>query len=254
MIYTQLARGAARVVVTSMLIFAAACTRPPVVREVRSPATQYVVAVDLSTSQDSTERDTHKALLHGLADELDFGDRLVLLKAHAAGVEDTSRVRTIRIPRLRGTKPLPKEKTARDFARRTANANVTALFKSEQVPGTDLLATLHTAGELAEDRNDSTRTVLVLLSDMLHCAQGVCMEPPSRHVPDSAWIEKRKQEERLPSIEQMCVVVVGADGFADGGPRIREFWRRYLSAAGANFDPRRYVHRASSADMLRCAG
>lgn len=254
MISMMMSRRSAAMVAISILATAGACRRTGESAEEvrRPPSTEYVVAVDLSTSQDSADRGIYEALLHELAAGLDFGERLVLLKAHEAGVADTSKVRTTTIQRLRGAKPLGREKNARERAQGTASANVTMLFKSKPVPGTDLLATLHTAGELAEGPNDSTRTVLVLLSDMLHCAEDVCMEPPRKHVPDSAWINRRKQEKRLPSIERMCVVVVGADGFAAEGVPVREFWQRYFAASGANFDEKRYVHRASSAELLKC--
>lgn len=245
-------RRAVLLVALSVFTPAAACRRTVPEPKPRPAATQYIVAVDLSTSQDSTDRATYKALLHEFAEKLDFGDRLVLFKAHAAGLQDTSIVRPLSIARLHGSKPLPKETATRNLTRETASGRVTSLLKNGQIRGTDLLATLHTAGELAEAPNDSTRTVLVLLSDMLQCAQGVCMEPPQADVPDSAWIEQRRQQDRLPSLRGMCVVVVGADEFAEEGVRVREFWRRYFAAAGANFDAKRYVHRASSAEMLTC--
>ena len=249
---TLTSRASLLFVAIPTLCSAWACGDPPPDPPAARIATQYIVAVDLSTSQDSADRATYKALLHELTEELDFGDRLVLFKAHAAGLQDTSVVRPLSIARTRGPRPLPKEAAARDIMRETASGRVTSLFRNEQIRGTDLLATLHTAGELAEAPSDSTRTVLVLLSDMLQCAQGVCMEPPRGQVPDSAWIEARKQEGRLPSIQRMCVVVIGADEFAAEGVRIREFWRRYLAAAGANLDAKRYVHRASSAELLKC--
>ncbi|HEV3049254.1 MAG TPA: hypothetical protein VGX50_03055, partial [Longimicrobium sp.] len=71
--------------------------------------TQYVVAVDLSTSLTATERANHKALLHSLVATLEYGDQLVLLKAHEAGAKaDTSTVRTVSMPVPRGRKPLQR--------------------------------------------------------------------------------------------------------------------------------------------------
>lgn len=212
--------------------------------------TQFVVAVDLSTSLTDSERANHAALLRALVSGLDFGDRLVLLKAHAAGIHDTSTIRTASMPVPRGPKPLRREKDALALARQTADLHVSALFKTPPVIGSDLFATLHTAGERARE-NPGTRTVLILLSDMLQCAGGVCMETGGA-VPDSAWIDARRERGLMPPLDRVCVSVVGADASTEHGVNVRKFWRRYFQAAGASFSEARYVHGASSPAGLRC--
>jgi hypothetical protein len=215
----------------------------------RTP-TEYVVAVDLSTSLTPTERESHRALLQGLVRELDFGDRLVLLKTHAAGVRDTSTARTVSMPVARGARPLQREREELDFARQTADAYVTSLFRSSAVNGSDLFATLHTAGEQIRTGTGS-RKVLVVLSDMLQCTRDVCIEG-TRPLPDSAWVAARKRQGLAPSLDGVCVAVVGADDSNARGVGVRDFWRRYFQAAGAGFDDARYVHTASSPSILRC--
>jgi hypothetical protein len=244
----------------STLIFVLACGRdgpvPVTSRDgaaADTPATtstQYVVAVDLSSSLTATERANHEALLHALVNELDFGDRLVLLKAHADGVRDSSTTRVVSIPVPQRSRPSTRDLSARALARQTADLYVTSLFKSAPVNGTDLFATMHTAAENT-GQGGGARRVLLILSDMLQCADSLCIEPP-RDVPDSAWITGRKERRLIPSLDAVCVSVVGADKSTEHGVQVLDFWRRYFQAAGANFDPRRYVHSGASPAMLRC--
>lgn len=204
----------------------------------------------MSTSLTPTERGNQQRLLNELAASLGFGDRLVLLKAHAAGVRsDTSTVHVVAMPPVEG-EPLPTHLEELEMGRGRAERAAKRLFETEQTKGTDLLSTLHTAGERARETTGG-RTVLVLLSDMLHCADSVCIEPP-RKVPDSAWVAARKETRRIPQLSGTCVVAVGADASTDHGGRVREFWRQYFLAAGADFSESRYVYGASSPALLRC--
>lgn len=212
-------------------------------------ATQFVVAVDLSTSLTQTERANHEALLRALVSDLNFGDRLVLLKAHAAGIQDTATIRALSMPVPAGAIPLQKDQGALALARQTAGLYVTSLFKTPPTNGSDLFATLHTAAERARE-HPGTRSVLILLSDMLQCAGAVCMEKAP--VPDSAWIAARKERGLMPPLDKVCVSVVGADASTAHGVDVRKFWRRYFQAAGASFSDARYVHGASSPATLRC--
>lgn len=248
-------RRAALVPAIGALLVSAACGGGARTAQAETPArtpTEYVVAVDLSTSLTPTERESHKALLQSLVRELDFGDRLVLLKTHAAGIRDTSTARTVAMPVARGSRPLQREKDELEVARQTADVYVASLFKSAPVNGSDLFATVHTAGEQMQGRT-SARRVLVVLSDMLQCTGDVCMEG-TRPLPDSAWIAARKQQQLVPLLEGVCVAVVGADDSNARGVGVRDFWRRYFQAAGASFNPERYVHSASDPSVLRCDG
>ncbi|HEX5871873.1 MAG TPA: hypothetical protein VFY65_15700 [Longimicrobium sp.] len=215
----------------------------------RTP-TQYVVAVDLSSSLTPTERANHEKLLRALVKELDFGDRLVLMKAHAAGIRDTSTVRTVSMPTLTGAQPLTREQNELDLQRDVADRYVTSLFKTAPVNGTDLFATMHTAGERARE-GTGARKVLVVLSDMLQCTSDVCMER-SNGLPDSTWLAGQKQQGLVPALDSVCVSVVGPDATTTQGVKVREFWSQYFQTAGASFSANRYVHNASTPSALRC--
>ncbi|HEU4882922.1 MAG TPA: hypothetical protein VFT45_11765 [Longimicrobium sp.] len=217
---------------------------------VADSGTQFVVAVDLSTSLTATERASHEALLHALVAELNYGDRLVLLKTHAAGIRDTSTARMVTMPTPRGTHPLQREKDELELARQTADLYVTSLFKTPPINGSDLFATMHSAGERAREATGG-RKVLVVLSDMLQCTTAVCMEQAGG-LPDSAWIAGQKQQGLVPQLDGVCVSIVGVDATTAQGVSVREFWRHYFQTAGAEFNPQRYVHSASSPGVLRC--
>ncbi len=252
MMKPSFARRAAMPLATSALLLTAACGGGGEVKAAEPPRTptQYVVAVDLSTSLTPTERAGHEALLHALVRELDYGDRLVLLKTHAAGIRDTSTARTVAMPVPRGSQPLQREKDELALARQTADLYVTSLFRTAPVNGSDLFATMHTAGERVREGTGG-RKVLVVLSDMLQCTSAVCMERAGG-LPDSAWIAGQKRQGLVPALDDVCIAVVGADATTARGVSVREFWRRYFRTAGANFSPTRYVHGASSPAGLRC--
>jgi hypothetical protein len=236
------------VLAAAVLVSAAKCGKetplPP-----RTP-TQYIVAVDLSSSLTPTERENHQKLLRALVKELDFGDRLVLMKAHAAGIRDTSTVRTVSMPTLTGSQPLTREQNELDLQRDLADRYVVSLFKTAPVNGTDLFATLHTAGEQMATRTGAHK-VLVVLSDMLQCTADVCMERPNG-LRDSAWIASQKATGVVPPLNDVCISVVGADDSTVHGVGVRNFWRHYFKAADASFSPTRYMHDAPNPAALRC--
>lgn len=244
-----------------VLVLLAACgggtTPQPGRAETAVPArtpTQYVVAVDLSTSLTPAERANHETLLHALVAGLEYGDQLVLLKAHAAGVKnDTSTVRMMTMPVPRGSKPLQRDKDALALQRQTADLAVTRLFQNAATHGSDLLATMHSAGERTRE-GGGRRKVLLVLSDMLQCTPGsLCMERVDG-IPDSSWIAAQKTASLIPALDSVCVSVVGAVASTTEGVKVREFWEDYFESAGADFSPARYVHSASSPSVLSCGG
>jgi len=233
-------------------ITAATCHTPPPPPPPVDPPTQFIVAVDLSTSMDSMARATHEKVLHALVDSLGFGDRLVLLTVHEKGVKSGAAMKSVAAPVLTGSKPTTGKKHALRLTRQTANLYVSTLFKGDPVVGSDILATLHTAANLAAGSASGSRTELLILSDMLHCAAPVCMDPP-KAVPDSSWIEARKQQGLIRPLDHVCVSIVGADDSTLEGVRVRDFWRLYFQAAGADFSPTRYVHTAPPTGIARCS-
>lgn len=108
----------------------------------------------------------------------------------------------------------------------------------QPVMTTDLLAMLQRAADYAHGAG-GRRTTLLLVSDMLNATAELNMERAGG-VPDPAWIAQRQADGRVPDLRGVCVVVAGADVSSARGVAVRDFWRAYFEAAGADFDADRY--------------
>jgi hypothetical protein len=232
-------------------------TRSPDTAEATPPhapaaAKQVVVAVDLSGSLTDQERTSNRNLLSILAGSMTYGERLVLVQAHAKGVRDDAVVNPIEMPVARNpARPLERDRRALAMAHQTADIYIGKLFQRPPANGTDLIATLHTAAERVRD-GGGRQTTLVVLSDMLQCTRDFCMERTGV-VPDSEWILAQKGQGLMPDLSGVCVSVVGADATTPQGVRVREFWESYFQAAGADLTRERYFHKTSNPALLSCA-
>lgn len=215
------------------------------------PARQAIVAIDLSGSLTPEELRRHHQLVGSVIDRLSFEDRLVLLAIRTEGARDDSRTWKTVMPGARNpSRPLGRERRQLEQAKAEAHDIAQALFRSPPKPGTDLFATLHAAGDFIREAGQG-RPSLLILSDMLQCAGGICMER-SGGVPRSGWIERQKAQGLLPSLDGVCISVVGGDASTPQGVQVREFWARYLTEAGARFAPERYRYQASDIRSLDC--
>lgn len=223
---------------------------PPAAPPPSPPANQYIVAVDLSGSITAQERSANEELLAAFTRSLSFGDQLMVLGAHAEGRRDGRAPVVVNIPSTtHGGIATLDDSTNRAEAIRIGLPKVRQVLTGSVTTGTDLFATIHSVAELA--RQDTARkTTLVLMSDMLQCAGGVCMEGGG--VPDSAWIHSRKAENTLPDLRGACVVVVGADASTETGQRVRDFWISYFRAAGADLRPEKYSYQVTRPEYLGC--
>jgi hypothetical protein len=197
---------------------------------------QAVVAVDLSGSQTPARIAESRKALDEVIGNLGYGDRIVLIQVHQLEAqEEGARRWSETLPRPAADQPansLDAERAER--VRDAARAVATEFFEADgagRIPTTDLFATLHIAAEYARAAPDR-RTTLVLLSDMLQSAHGVEMSQAGG-VPSAAWIEAQERAGVLPSLDGVCVVVIGADVTSAHGVAVRDFWRAYLAAAGA---------------------
>lgn len=219
---------------------------------VAAAAKQVVVAVDLSSSLTDQERTSNRNLLSTLASSMGYGDRLVLVQAHAKGVRDDAVVTSVEMPPAKNpNRPLGKDKSALSMAHQTADIYIGSMFKRTPTNGTDLIATLHTAAERVRD-GGGRLTTLIILSDMLQCTRDFCMERPGS-VPSTNWIAAQSHEGLVPDLSGVCVSVVGADATTSHGVRVRTFWESYFRAAGANLARERYFHRTGDPALLSCA-
>lgn len=220
-------------------------TNPPAKTE------QVIAIVDRSSSVTPTETRHQQQVLSSLVEGLSFGDRLVLIVAHAKGIRTDSAIPPVEMPVANNVeRPLSRENTALKSAKTRALRQIDRLFARGTVAGTDLLATLHTAEDAVHDAGDRDVT-LIVLSDMLQCADGVCMEGQGG-VPSASWVAQKSRDGTIPNLRNACVSAVGADDTSARGVDVRDFWARYFAASGAQFSTTRYRHAVTRIESLRC--
>lgn len=128
----------------------------------------------------------------------------------------------------------------------------TEVSEREKIMGTDLLSTFHdVAAEVSPFRD--YRTVAYLFSDMLQSGTEIEMEG-LRRMPEEDWVESRRAAGRLPDLEGVCVVVIGARTDTDASQKVKNFWSEYLKATGANLYEHNYTLRPVSLPLDPCPG
>jgi hypothetical protein len=217
-------------------------------------ARQLIVAIDLSGSQSADRRTQARHALELAIEELGPGDRIVLLQVHQRSAAEDGAVRWAEtVPAAVGNPPTSVDRERVAAVKQAARSVARTIFDAEgagSLPTTDLFATLHVAGEYVLDAG-SRRTVLLLLSDMLQSAHGIEMSRPGG-VPGGDWIERQARAGVLPRLDGACVAVVGADATTANGVAVREFWKRYFEAAGAELQEIRYRLIATGGGPLLC--
>lgn len=213
---------------------------------------QYVVVLDLSGSITAAQRTAMQQIVTTVLRTLSFGDRLVVMHALSDGVGNARLpfVVTMPLPEFGGV-PTKDDTDALDATRTAATPRVQALLAGPPAGATDLFATLHLAAQRVHE--DATRrSTVVMLSDMLQCTREVCMEG-SAPIPDERWVAARKEAGVIPDLRGACIAVIGADATNARGVRVKQFWKRYFAAAGAELDDRRYVHDVTTPGAILCS-
>lgn len=215
------------------------------------PPSQYIFAVDFSGSISPSERSANAQLLAAFTRTLSYGDRLVVMEAHARGRRGTPQPFVLDLPTPDFGQPTEDDSITLSGAIQNAQTRIQQELAAPVANGTDLFATLHSAAERAREA-PGRKSTLVLMSDMLQCADGsICMEE-NGEVPDSVWIAEQKSKNALPNLSGTCVVVVGADASTPHGLRVRDFWIAYFAATGAQFRPEKYSYQVTSPENLAC--
>ncbi len=123
--------------------------------------------------------------------------------------------------------------------------------RAKEILSTDIFGTLTRAADYAKaSRNRGT--TLLLLSDMINETPDVRMVSP-QGIPRDAWIERLTSAKRIPRLDGVCVVVVGADVSSARGAAIRDFWDKYFQAAGTRVDPDNYRNMISDPSEVTCS-
>jgi len=215
---------------------------------------QFIVGIDLSASR-SVEalRDSRRLLDDLVESRLHNGDELVLLEMY--GSPDTGDHQWIdSVPRARTPGVLtPTDKRRLDDFKAVAHQIVGAMFdpnRVRRIDNTDVFSTISRAADYAKGAH-GRRSTLILLSDMENSTDEMRMEK-SGGIPSPAWIEVRRSASRLPDMRGVCVWVAGAAPETQRGAMIRDFWVRYLAAAGTTLAATNYRAFVPDAMELRC--
>jgi hypothetical protein len=215
---------------------------------------QFIVGIDLSASR-SVEalRDSRRLLDDLVESRLHNGDELVLLEMY--GSSDTGDHQWIdSVPRARtpGVISTADKRRLDDF-KAVAHQVVGAMFdpnRARRIDNTDVFATISRAADYAKGAHDR-RSTLILLSDMENSTDEMRMEK-SGGIPSPEWIEVRRTANRLPDMRGVCVLVAGAASTTQREATIRDFWVRYLAAAGTTLEATNYRAFVPDAMELRC--
>lgn len=214
--------------------------------EEKDPPSELAIFVyDRSGSMPEYQLERAQELTASKIRELDHGDRIVAMELLEASLDEPPRRWSQRVPEREypdmevGSDSVARARFLRDA--RVYMQRFTDPDEREPSRGTDILSTLH---DVAADVRayDDHRTTLYLFSDMLQANPDLDFERPGVE-PPAGWVEEAKSEDRLPDLTGLCVVVVGGRTDTEKGQAVKEFWRRYFEATGANLSDRTYTLR-----------
>jgi hypothetical protein len=217
----------------------------------------FVVAVDRSTSQTAAELNDQAAIIGILVDQLSYGDRLILQRAHATGLRDQAPSYTVQMPAaLNPANPLNREEQALAATKRIEGPRLAGLLRDHTTNSTDLLATIHTAAEHLSGRRrleaaGQQPTTLVIVSDMLQCDDALCIERLGT-VPALSWITELHEKRLVPSLDGVCIKVIGADASTEHGVFVRDFWMEYFKIARARINSADYRYAPPAQGVFDC--
>lgn len=217
------------------------------------PGTLLIAAVDISGSRTPSELQESATLLDRAIDRIGNGDRIVVLEMSQGAHEDGRHWDDSIAPlhQWPDTTPIDRRR-AGDF-RDDAHQTAATFFNPERartIRTTDVLGTLFRAGEYARDAG-GRRVTLLILSDMLNATPELNMEG-QRGLPGEDWIAARVKRQIMPDLHNVCVTIAGADVRSSRGAAVRDFWNRYLTAAGAAFRLVNYRNMSSDPGEAAC--
>lgn len=232
---------AASVAITSVL---SGCTSQPVAASTpQAGGREYVLIVDLSASQSSAMEQEEKNFLHSLAQQLKYGDQVVMLQTQQDGLKDRPKRWILSMPATQD--PLLETKRDSSHLKSAQEGLENAVDYSFRMPSdatiqhTDILTTLHLAAESLQDGPPGRPATVILFSDMLQSANGIEMERLKK-MPASGWIAQQKTAGLIPSLGGACVIVIGADSTNAAGVKVKRFWEDYFAATGASLNESNY--------------
>jgi len=242
------------VVATGCLLGCVQAHALPAAAANHTPPRQMIVAVDLSGSRNDIELASDRELLQTIVRSLHPGDEMVLIRVAGSGGQRGLATWGRTLPTFQDQdQPTQREQRQFKAAQDDAIRDVSNLFKqrdSVKAGGTDIRATLYTAGDKSREAS-GRRTTLILLSDMIQEADGLNFMRP-HGIPGTDWVEAQQRADLIPHLSKVCVSIVGPDVSTSQGVKTRAFWSAYFRAAGAVFSNDRYRRTMTQFESLLC--
>jgi len=219
-----------------------------------APPHQYIVLLDLSMSRSRAMQKDGSVFLDRLSRALNFGDRIAILQVQQAGLLDHPEQWTHELAKPFDasyvTSQEQKMLAGEQESVRDRVKHLSKTVEGQKVQHTDLLTTIHLAGEYAREHS-SWPTTIILLSDMLQSTRDMEMNRLQR-MPAKGWLASQGKLGLVPSLPKACVLVIGADPTTSEGLSVREFWQSYFSAAGAKLMSQNYRSTAPTTGVASC--
>jgi hypothetical protein len=214
----------------------------------------YIVLLDLSLSRTEANREEGAQFISRLSKGLNFGDHITVLQVQELGLNDHPKHWSDDMPSQTDPNFVSsydrKMLEAEQENVQSAVKSLSTVSEGAQLVHTDLFTTLGLAGDYKQDYSGRL-TTLIVLSDMLQSAEGIEMDH-AKQMPPPRWILQQRQIGLLPNFTGACVLVVGADGVTPSGVKVRDFWRNYFTATGANLPVSNYRARPPLTDQVFC--
>jgi hypothetical protein len=243
--------------ITVAAVIMSGCTHGTAQTEPPAPAVpkHYIVLLDLSLSQTKVNRDEGALFISRLSKGLTFGDHVTVLQVQELGLNDHPKHWSDDMPSQGDPNFVSsfdrKMLEAEQENVQSAVKSLSTVSQGALLVHTDLFTTLGLAAEYKRDYSGSP-TTLIVLSDMLQSAKGIEMDH-AKQMPPAGWILQQRQLGLLPDFKGACVLVVGADGVTPSGVKVRDFWRSYFTATGANLPESNYRARPPLTDQVNCS-
>lgn len=211
---------------------------------------QYTVLLDVSASRPLAMIAEGERYMDALIDQMNYGDRLVVLPMYEAGVNEAKNDLDISLMKPSSSLTLDdveELKTARNDLKEPVHIFFTRA-RASSVMHTDILTTLSIASEKI---SDAKRNQLLILSDMLQSSKEFEFEH-LRRMPPPGWLEKQKQDGLIRPLYQACIIAIGADPSTHEGIVVRDFWQKYFAASDASLSARNYRTTPPAGNLSIC--
>jgi hypothetical protein len=222
----------------------------PLAPHAKPPMRELMLAIDLSGSRSPADLKSDRQLVDEIVKTLEPGDKIVLMKVDGATRDRTNGWPFVIPPVKNYPYRTQVEQQNIDDTKTDIGQQIQNLFKVDPTAATNILGTMFTVDDFTHE-SGGRATTLVLFSDMIQDSAGIKFDQKGG-VPGTSWIKERRDGHGLPLLTRVCVSVVGADASTKQGIAVRDFWRAYFDATGAELSNERYRQTVTEVSTLIC--